>query len=138
MIQMWAALESMAARLATIRATDEEIAQLRHMFDNFRDDTPATHIEEYSEANIEFHQAIVQLAKSQIIFDTIRNIFVHVRANPQDDDFAERPCLALYRRSQCASLKRSRRATPNWWSGWCATIRSIWRVYVEANCDFLD
>ncbi|TWG86006.1 DNA-binding GntR family transcriptional regulator [Cupriavidus gilardii J11] len=80
MIQMWAALESMAARLATIHARDEEIAQLRHMFDSFRDTTPAEHIEEYSDANIAFHQAIVQLSKSQIIMDTIRNIFIHVRA----------------------------------------------------------
>ena len=80
MIQMWAALESMAARLATLSATDAEIAQLRRMFDSFRDSTPAEHIEEYSDANIAFHQAIVQLSKSQIIMDTIRNIFIHVRA----------------------------------------------------------
>src|SRR5579863_2565471 len=62
MIHMWAALESMAARLATQRATDEEIAQLRHMFDNFRDSTPAEHIDEYSDANITFHSAIVRLS----------------------------------------------------------------------------
>jgi DNA-binding GntR family transcriptional regulator len=80
MIQMWAALESMAARLATLHATDEEIARLRHMFDNFQDTTPAEHIAEYSDANIAFHQAIVELSKSQIILDTIKNIFIHVRA----------------------------------------------------------
>src|SRR6201995_4850380 len=33
MIQMWAALESMAARLATIHASDDEIAKVRHLFD---------------------------------------------------------------------------------------------------------
>src|SRR5579871_1855556 len=33
MIQMWAALESMAARLATLTAPDSEIAKLRHLFD---------------------------------------------------------------------------------------------------------
>lgn len=80
MIQMWAALESMAARLATLHASDGEIAKLRHMFDDFRDTTPAEHIEEYSDANIAFHQAIVELSKSQIILDTIKNIFIHVRA----------------------------------------------------------
>ena len=47
MVQMWAALESMAARLATQNATDEEIARLRHMFDDFREATPAEHIAEY-------------------------------------------------------------------------------------------
>src|ERR1700740_1963426 len=62
MIQMWAALESMAARLATLHATDQEIAKLRHMFDNFQDTTPAEHIAEYSDANIAFHQAIVELS----------------------------------------------------------------------------
>src|SRR6202163_3945160 len=40
MINMWAALESMAARLATLRATDAEIASLRHMFDHFQNATP--------------------------------------------------------------------------------------------------
>ena len=62
MIEMWAALESMAARLATVNATDDEIASLRTMFDEFRNQTPAEHIHEYSEANIAFHQAIIRTA----------------------------------------------------------------------------
>src|SRR5437660_7961783 len=48
MIEMWAALESMAARLATIHAADEDILALRHMFDEFRNATPAEHIEAQS------------------------------------------------------------------------------------------
>src|SRR4249920_1269370 len=36
MIEMWAALESMAARLATLKASDADIAALRHMFDTFQ------------------------------------------------------------------------------------------------------
>ena len=80
MIQMWAALESMSARLATLHAKDEDIAGLRHMFDSFRDSTPAEHIEEYSDANIAFHQAIVNLGGSQTIADTLKNLFIHVRA----------------------------------------------------------
>src|ERR1700761_3495225 len=35
MIIAWAALESMAARLITLYASDEEIARLRHMFATF-------------------------------------------------------------------------------------------------------
>src|SRR5438552_9750410 len=35
MIEMWAALESMAARLSTLNAADQDIASLRHMFDEF-------------------------------------------------------------------------------------------------------
>src|SRR5215472_9326246 len=52
MIQMWAALESMAARLATLHATDEEIAKLRHLFDSFQNSPPSEHLDEYSDANI--------------------------------------------------------------------------------------
>ncbi len=80
MIEMWAALESMAARLATLNASDEEIGKLRHMFDNFRSETPAEHIQEYSEANIAFHQAIIGLSGSHLMGQTIENLFIHVRA----------------------------------------------------------
>jgi DNA-binding GntR family transcriptional regulator len=80
MIEMWAAIESMAARLATVNASDEEIAQLRTMFDEFRNATPAEHIEEYSDANIAFHQAIIRLSGSHLMGKTIENLFIHVRA----------------------------------------------------------
>ena len=80
MIEMWAALESMAARLATVNASDEEIAGLRAMFDEFRNSTPAEHIEEYSDANIAFHQAIIRLSGSHLMGQTIENLFIHVRA----------------------------------------------------------
>ncbi len=80
MIEMWAALESMAARLATVNASDAEIASLRRMFDEFRTTTPADHIDEYSEANIAFHQAIIRLSGSNLMGRTIENLFIHVRA----------------------------------------------------------
>src|SRR6202789_1654261 len=65
MIQMWAALESMAARLATLHATDEEIATLRHLFDEFQNSPPSEHLDEYSDANIAFHTAVIALGGSQ-------------------------------------------------------------------------
>ena len=80
MIEMWAALESMAARLATTNASDEEIASLRTMFGEFRTSTPAEHIDEYSDANIAFHQAIIRLSGSHLMGKTIDNLFLHVRA----------------------------------------------------------
>jgi DNA-binding GntR family transcriptional regulator len=80
MIQMWAALESMSARLATLHASDEDIGSLRHLFDRFREAAPATQLDEYSDANIAFHQEIVRIGGSKLIMDTITNIFVHVRA----------------------------------------------------------
>ena len=80
MIQMWAALESMSARLATLRAPDTEIGKLRHLFDEFRNSPPAEHIDEYSDANIAFHQMIIRLGGSQLIEDVTKNLFIHVRA----------------------------------------------------------
>jgi DNA-binding GntR family transcriptional regulator len=79
-IEVCAALESMAARLATINASDEEIAALRTMFDEFRNSTPSDHIHEYSDANIAFHQAIIRLSGSHLMGKTIENLFIHVRA----------------------------------------------------------
>jgi DNA-binding GntR family transcriptional regulator len=80
MIQMWAALESMAARLATLNAPDAEIAKLRHIFDEFQNSPPSEHLCEYSDANIAFHTAVIALGGSQMIVDTTRNLLIHVRA----------------------------------------------------------
>src|ERR1700753_3161474 len=72
MIQMWAALESMAARLATLTAPDAEIAKLRHLFDEFQSSPPNEHLDEYSDANIAFHTEVIRLGGSQHILDTSR------------------------------------------------------------------
>src|ERR1700694_1468541 len=54
LITAWAALESMAARLITESATDEDIASLRHMFATFENGAVRAHLDEYSEINIGF------------------------------------------------------------------------------------
>src|SRR5437870_6320160 len=58
MITAWAALESMAARLITENAGDEDIAPLRTMFSKFENGELHARLDEYSEVNIEFHQTI--------------------------------------------------------------------------------
>lgn len=80
LIEMWAALESLAARLATLNASDADIAGLRRMFDEFRTSSPADHIDEYSDANIAFHQAIIRLSGSNLMGQTIESLFIHMRA----------------------------------------------------------
>ncbi|TAM89277.1 MAG: GntR family transcriptional regulator [Candidimonas sp.] len=137
MIQMWAALESMAARLATQTAKDKEIAALRRMFDDFRDSTPADHIQEYSEANIAFHQAIVELSKSQVILDTIKNLFVHVRAirklTISQSDRASRSIIDHLRIIE-ALEKRDTELAERLVRQHSLDLAD----YVEAHCDFLD
>ncbi len=81
MIDVWAALESMAARLATSRSSDGEIAELRKLYTTY-DSTEETraHIDEYSETNIEFHQMIIRLGKSPLITQMSDQLFFHMRA----------------------------------------------------------
>src|SRR5690348_9677967 len=65
MIRAWAALESMAARLITTTARKKDISALRDFFKDFgKDRPPQDHIEDYSKANIAFHQALISLSES--------------------------------------------------------------------------
>jgi DNA-binding GntR family transcriptional regulator len=81
MIMVWAALESMAARLITLHASDAEIASLREPFVEFKGArVPRAHIDEYSDANIRFHQSIVNMSRNQLLIDTMANLFIHVRS----------------------------------------------------------
>ncbi|MFQ5994813.1 MAG: GntR family transcriptional regulator [Acidiferrobacterales bacterium] len=79
MITVWAALESMAARLITEYAKDEEIGTLRKMFATFESDHPQANIDEYSEANIHFHQAILGMSQCDLLNQMAENLFIHMR-----------------------------------------------------------
>jgi DNA-binding GntR family transcriptional regulator len=81
MVYVWAALESMAARLATERASDEEIGRLRELFGTFQGPDAATaQIDEYSDTNIRFHQNIMALSKNRLLQALAETLFVHMRA----------------------------------------------------------
>jgi DNA-binding GntR family transcriptional regulator len=137
MIQMWAALESMAARLATLHAPDREIAKLRPLFLEFEHSPPSEHLGEYSDANLAFHQAVIKLGGSQIIEDATKNLLIHVRAiraaTISQGDRAERSIIdhlniieALERRDTELAEQLSRQHTLNL------------AVHVERYCDFLS
>src|SRR6266446_2792313 len=79
MITAWAALESMAARLITQNAPDQEIARLRAMFATFEDGRLHAKLDEYSEVNIEFHQTIIRMSRNRILIDLAENLFAHMR-----------------------------------------------------------
>jgi DNA-binding GntR family transcriptional regulator len=80
MIVVWAALESMAARLITERASDGEIAGLRRLFDEFDGDGVDAHLDEYSDANIRFHQALLQISHCDLLSTLTENLFIHMRS----------------------------------------------------------
>jgi DNA-binding GntR family transcriptional regulator len=79
LITAWAALESMAARLITQNASEEEIARLRAMFATFEDGTLHAKLDEYSEVNIEFHQTIIRMSHNGVLVDLAENLFTHMR-----------------------------------------------------------
>jgi DNA-binding GntR family transcriptional regulator len=79
MITAWAALEGMAARLITQRASDDEIASLGKMFATFEDGALRAHLDEYSEANITFHQAIIGMSGNKVLISLAENLFTHMR-----------------------------------------------------------
>jgi len=80
MITVWAALESMAARLITLHASDTEIATLRTMFATFEDDRIQAEIDEYSDTNIRFHQALLGMSHCSLLKDMTETMFIHMRS----------------------------------------------------------
>ena len=80
MLTVWAALESMSARLITLNATDDAIASLRSLLTSYSEGQVDDHIDEYSENNINFHQAILRMSGNQLICDTADNLFIHMRS----------------------------------------------------------
>ncbi len=79
MITAWAALESMAARLITLEARNDEIATLRAMFTTFENGQLHAKLDEYSEVNIRFHQAIIGMSRNGVLIDLAENLFTHMR-----------------------------------------------------------
>ena len=80
MIVAWAALESMAARLVTQNAKDAELRALRKFAMKHSADAARADIEEYSEANIQFHQKILQLSQCTLLKTMADGLFQHVHA----------------------------------------------------------
>lgn len=80
MITVWAALESMAARLACAEASDAEIADLHRIGASYTADEATAHIHEYSETNIEFHLCILRLSKCGMLQEIAEGLFTHLKA----------------------------------------------------------
>jgi DNA-binding GntR family transcriptional regulator len=94
LITAWAALESMAARLITTTASGDDIATLRKMFVIFENGQLHAKLDEYSEVNIEFHQAIIRMSRNRVLMDLAENLFTHMRMIRRktigEDDRADR------------------------------------------------
>lgn len=80
MIVAWAALESMAASLAAEHANAEQLLNLRkHAMRNSPSATRAD-LGEYSEANLKFHQMILEMSGCKLLSEIAEGLFVHMTA----------------------------------------------------------
>ncbi len=78
MIVAWAALESMAARLAAEVASDGEIKELRKHALRHSESSSRADLSEYSEANIQFHQMILEMSGCRLLAEMADGLFVHM------------------------------------------------------------
>lgn len=138
MIIVWAALESMAARLATERASDEELAALRRSATQYSPDAARADIAEYSAANVEFHQRIFALAKCNGLKSIADGLFLHMhsvrRRAMGESDRASRSVVdhmgiveALEERNADVSAKRVLEHTMRLHDH----VRRVWRTLEE-------
>jgi DNA-binding GntR family transcriptional regulator len=79
-IQMWAALESLAVRLASLRSENAQIADLRRLFDEFQYPPALEHLDRYSRIDIAFHESLIALSGSRTLVNEIGRHYIHVRA----------------------------------------------------------
>ena len=80
MIVVWAALESMAARLAVENASDAGLLSLRALGAKYSESEAGADIVEYSEANIKFHQRILELSGCKLLKSSADALFLHMHA----------------------------------------------------------
>lgn len=79
LITVWAAIESLAAGQAATSASDAEIEALEGFVTRFAGRVDVRP-EEYADANIRFHQAIIDAARNPVIGDLAGRLSFHVRA----------------------------------------------------------
>jgi len=74
-----AALEGMAARLATRHVTDEEIQKMKDLFAPFGESSTRGQSLKYSDANIEFHELVLKTSQCGKLIELAGNLFDHIR-----------------------------------------------------------
>ena len=74
-----AALEGMAARLATRHLTDSDIQKMRDLFAPFDPATVKDQSLRYSDANIRFHEMVINLSQCEKLIALASNLFDQMR-----------------------------------------------------------
>jgi DNA-binding GntR family transcriptional regulator len=107
------------------------------MFAEFQGSRPDEHMDEYSDANIAFHQAIIAMGGCDLIADITENLFLHVRAirkvTISQDNRASRSIVDHMRIIEALEARKTELAE--------SLVRQHTldlAAHVEKHCDFLD
>jgi DNA-binding GntR family transcriptional regulator len=74
-----AALEGMAARLATRHVTEKDIERMKGLFSPFDQSIKRRQLLKYSEANIEFHELVLKASQCGKLIELAGKLFDHMR-----------------------------------------------------------
>jgi DNA-binding GntR family transcriptional regulator len=89
-------LEGLAARLTATNATKEDIVRMRGMFAPFHNSNLAERTREYSEANIKFHEFVLERSQCTKLVEIAGNLFDQMRMiRIQTGGYPNRPQISL-------------------------------------------
>ncbi|MBW1705066.1 MAG: GntR family transcriptional regulator [Deltaproteobacteria bacterium] len=89
-------LEGLAARFTSIHATKEDIVMMRGMFAPFYDTDLSHRAREYSEANIKFHEFVLERSQCKKLIEIAGNLFDQMRViRIQAGGYPDRPRISL-------------------------------------------
>lgn len=74
-----AALEGMAAKLATRHITEEHLAEMKFMFSGFTVRNVNAKVDQFSVANVQFHELVLKVCNCRKLQEIAANIYDHMR-----------------------------------------------------------
>ncbi|MHB9074278.1 MAG: GntR family transcriptional regulator [Desulfobaccales bacterium] len=125
-----ATLEGMAARLATSNFTPEDFVRMRELFAPFRDCALEEKRYEFSKANIEFHEFVLERSECRILIDIAKSLFDQIR-------------LIRFRTSAFVSRLQSALAqhlelVDTFEKGDSERAESLMRAHIEESAKYID
>jgi DNA-binding GntR family transcriptional regulator len=78
-LQVRAALEGMAARLATEHVTEKDVLGLQKIFAPFDMENVDEQILKYADANVKFHEFVLKISQCGKLIELANNLFDHIR-----------------------------------------------------------
>ena len=125
-----ATLEGMAARLATPNFKQQDFAVMRKMFDRFHEVSLEKQRYEFTQANISFHEFILERSDCSTLIDITRGLYDHMRLiRFRTSAFLTRLQTALVEHLELVDLFESRDAEG---------AERMMRLHIEESAQYID